>query len=398
MSIGSLKAVLKERHLEFVSAFMVGAVALFGLLLGPGGYLEGDKALLKSNVEMRRMWPALVHPDSLLVLQQLLRAAGVALLTLRNSCASQEGGFAPGLLQMALGSAMRLVLWGSMHDYEPEGPLGGSFCVCCIAVTFHIQLCAAFKAISAGIEASHERKKFLCLKLGGQLVFAFVAAVTNHFTVGSCSIADIIFTAIVACDVSAAPLFSVVACLTATDNIVSICPSLIFMCASEFLGLTWFLDFIGVGLTSDASNDEFKRALLVVKANMLKSVYGNPIMLMFIAYAVQFLLVVVSCILAIGLQRGSFETFFNSALPKGASEEVIESLKVVPYSEGMFGDEASECCAVCLAEFEIGDSLRVLPCQHQQFHASCVDHWLRRAGRCPLCVASIDPSESTKVS
>ncbi|CAM0944386.1 unnamed protein product [Alopecurus aequalis] len=46
-------------------------------------------------------------------------------------------------------------------------------------------------------------------------------------------------------------------------------------------------------------------------------------------------------------------------------------------------------CAVCLEAFLAGDRCRVLPrCQHG-FHAQCVDSWLRKSRRCPVCRAEV---------
>ncbi|XP_078160685.1 RING/U-box superfamily protein [Carex rostrata] len=41
-------------------------------------------------------------------------------------------------------------------------------------------------------------------------------------------------------------------------------------------------------------------------------------------------------------------------------------------------------CSVCLEQVNEGDLLRSLPCLHQ-FHASCIDPWLRQQGTCPVC-------------
>ncbi|KAH7424360.1 hypothetical protein KP509_11G004200 [Ceratopteris richardii] len=42
-------------------------------------------------------------------------------------------------------------------------------------------------------------------------------------------------------------------------------------------------------------------------------------------------------------------------------------------------------CHICLAEYEEGDNLRVLPCNHE-YHKVCIDKWLREVHRiCPLC-------------
>ena len=48
------------------------------------------------------------------------------------------------------------------------------------------------------------------------------------------------------------------------------------------------------------------------------------------------------------------------------------------------GDAESECY-ICLASFEAGDQVRILPCKHE-FHCSCVDKWLLDVHRtCPCC-------------
>uniref|UniRef100_A0A0E0KBW5 RING-type E3 ubiquitin transferase n=1 Tax=Oryza punctata TaxID=4537 RepID=A0A0E0KBW5_ORYPU len=41
-------------------------------------------------------------------------------------------------------------------------------------------------------------------------------------------------------------------------------------------------------------------------------------------------------------------------------------------------------CSVCLEQVVVGDLLRSLPCLHQ-FHANCIDPWLRQQGTCPVC-------------
>jgi len=41
-------------------------------------------------------------------------------------------------------------------------------------------------------------------------------------------------------------------------------------------------------------------------------------------------------------------------------------------------------CAVCLQAYETGETVRTLPCFHQ-FHAQCVDQWLRQNRKCPVC-------------
>ncbi len=43
-----------------------------------------------------------------------------------------------------------------------------------------------------------------------------------------------------------------------------------------------------------------------------------------------------------------------------------------------------DCCCICLLNFEVGEEVRVLACQHT-FHAECVTSWFKMSTLCPLC-------------
>lgn len=45
-------------------------------------------------------------------------------------------------------------------------------------------------------------------------------------------------------------------------------------------------------------------------------------------------------------------------------------------------------CSICIDSFSEGHQLRLLPCNHY-FHKECIDTWLRRGFRCPLCRARV---------
>ena len=65
--------------------------------------------------------------------------------------------------------------------------------------------------------------------------------------------------------------------------------------------------------------------------------------------------------------------------PRGLDPAVLRALPVVAAAVGA-GD-----CAVCLAEFERGEQVRVLPRCNHGFHAACIDTVLRQHPTCPIC-------------
>ncbi len=53
-----------------------------------------------------------------------------------------------------------------------------------------------------------------------------------------------------------------------------------------------------------------------------------------------------------------------------------------------------KCCAICLDSFGNGDIVRDLPCRHE-FHAECVDQWLKMTPLCPMCKQSMREATSS---
>jgi len=44
----------------------------------------------------------------------------------------------------------------------------------------------------------------------------------------------------------------------------------------------------------------------------------------------------------------------------------------------------SSSCAVCLEQYQVGETVRTIPCFHT-FHATCIDPWLAQRAECPVC-------------
>ncbi|CAN6485321.1 unnamed protein product [Victoria cruziana] len=93
-------------------------------------------------------------------------------------------------------------------------------------------------------------------------------------------------------------------------------------------------------------------------------------------------------------------------IPQRAPEinsQLLRSLSTFTFNAASLnGKCTSETCSICLEDYKAGETLRVLPCNHE-FHANCIDSWLTKWRTfCPVCkrdmllgVSSCLTSEST---
>ncbi|KAK1288886.1 E3 ubiquitin-protein ligase RING1-like [Acorus calamus] len=75
-----------------------------------------------------------------------------------------------------------------------------------------------------------------------------------------------------------------------------------------------------------------------------------------------------------------------SMVSSPAPESVVNMFPLKSHCKSDVAESGDvEQCYICLAEYEEGDKIRVLPCRHE-YHMSCVDKWLKEIHRvCPLC-------------
>ncbi|XP_014499136.1 RING-H2 finger protein ATL2 [Vigna radiata var. radiata] len=85
-----------------------------------------------------------------------------------------------------------------------------------------------------------------------------------------------------------------------------------------------------------------------------------------------------------------------AAVSRGLDAAVLASLPVFTYDPKAHPENAPEC-AVCLYEFELGESGRVLPKCNHSFHTDCIDMWFHSHDTCPLCRAPVERAAEPEV-
>ncbi|XBH93767.1 hypothetical protein VPH35_084641 [Triticum aestivum] len=76
---------------------------------------------------------------------------------------------------------------------------------------------------------------------------------------------------------------------------------------------------------------------------------------------------------------------------RGLSADTLASLPSVTYKTKDMQDGNTEQCVICRVEFEEGESLVALPCNHS-YHPDCINQWLQINKVCPMCSAEVSTS------
>ncbi|KAG0365345.1 hypothetical protein BGX24_004184 [Mortierella sp. AD032] len=84
----------------------------------------------------------------------------------------------------------------------------------------------------------------------------------------------------------------------------------------------------------------------------------------------------------------------SSKKKKAATTDKDEPKTELPFANA----NAQTMCSICLAEYEVGEQVRTLPCYHQ-YHQGCIDPWLLNvAALCPICKRDLFPHGSAPPS
>ena len=75
-----------------------------------------------------------------------------------------------------------------------------------------------------------------------------------------------------------------------------------------------------------------------------------------------------------------------------ASERAINNLKKIEVNENNINNYKNITCNICLDNFEIGNLLRILECNHE-FHENCIITWLKSNNTCPVCRHELESND-----
>ncbi|KAE9598914.1 putative transcription factor C2H2 family [Lupinus albus] len=85
----------------------------------------------------------------------------------------------------------------------------------------------------------------------------------------------------------------------------------------------------------------------------------------------------------------------NNPTARGLDASIIALLPIFNYDPKINPDNPPDC-AVCLSEFEEGETGRVLPKCNHAFHTDCIDMWFHSHSTCPLCRAAVELTQGGK--
>lgn len=235
-------------------------------------------------VLLRGLWPVLLHPDSLLVIHELLVGLGALLLLARGACAQRSGALAVALCTLSAAHGARFVQWQMMAEYLPEGPFGWRASVICISTAFAVLFLTTCRALWSVRPHGHGILKSLCsivkfvLCVAALLASAVWLASENHVKGGETKRDDVIFVFFYTAGGCAAPFLLAAVCSMA-ENISGLDGGLIALTMAQVANLWWLGDFFGA-LDDPYSMDPVVHLSLEMKESFLQDVHGHPVAVM----------------------------------------------------------------------------------------------------------------------
>lgn len=278
----SLRGFLMQKPQKFlveICGFIsVIAVVVSRLLLAPDGILASKESLATDSymLQLRQHWPMLLHPDSLIVCQELFLGLGGAVLLARGACNSSSGELALVLGLLTIGRGIHAGQWSTTEDFAPEGPLGGVFAAGAAAVAGLFLLMATLKSLWMTKASLADAIRYL-VTLGGLLGLCAYVAKDNYITASDSYLHNVLFSMVDVVDLCAMPLLTFSACCLAWDT-ANLGGALACFALAQAFAFYWYLDFTGV-LDDRLSENPFIVHNLKIKQQLMTQVHGCPFVL-----------------------------------------------------------------------------------------------------------------------
>ncbi|XP_077117399.1 RING finger protein 11-like [Ranitomeya variabilis] len=74
----------------------------------------------------------------------------------------------------------------------------------------------------------------------------------------------------------------------------------------------------------------------------------------------------------------------NLSVPGRQLIRLSSRVNIILPTRDVTPEEETQSCVICMTEYEIGEQVIVLPCDHS-FHQDCISRWLHYNPLCPLC-------------
>ncbi|PKA47554.1 RING-H2 finger protein ATL38 [Apostasia shenzhenica] len=132
--------------------------------------------------------------------------------------------------------------------------------------------------------------------------------------------------------------------------------------------------------------------------NLVMTVIGFSVSVMFIVFVCTRLICARVQLRASRRSSPTASRFNLSAIERGVHG--LDPILVSSFPTMKFGDHITPGqnmqCTVCLLEYQEKDLYRVLPYCGHDFHADCIDTWLKQHSTCPVCRVSLRNSPDKK--
>lgn len=79
----------------------------------------------------------------------------------------------------------------------------------------------------------------------------------------------------------------------------------------------------------------------------------------------------------------------SAPLEQGLSHSFRQRLPISLFDDSFASTCEDSKCAVCLADYQFGEKLQLLPPCNHSFHVQCIDEWLSKNVTCPICRTSL---------